>query len=314
MNEFLIRDEEGDVLRVLRAAFRKALARHREARLTLFLQLQFPMPGDSAAWNTNEILDGLDMRPLVKPELTASVARHHLFEAFLQRQEDALQQARVALSAAAEGQLEQGVFLDLTSSLQRFDVALDRLDNGITVSLTHVDELTGLLNRAAMELDLEREQAHSRRSAKPLCVAMIDADYFKQVNDEYGHGFGDHVLEELAERFERSLRPRDRAYRYGGEEFLVLLPDTELAEAARVAERLRQRARKRPIVDGPLSINQTISVGLTRVLAEEGLDEALDRADRALYDAKNAGRDCVVTLPAPDPQSAETSSSVPDST
>lgn len=93
-----------------------------------------------------------------------------------------------------------------------------------------------------------------------LSVAMVDADRFKRVNDDHGHGFGDTSLEVLAERFEACLRPRDRAYRYGGEEFLVMLPDTGLVEAGK------------------------------------SIDDGLRRADKALYEAKNAGRNRVVAL------------------
>lgn len=122
----------------------------------------------------------------------------------------------MALESAVEGRLDQPAFLELTAALRRLDVALDRLDNAITVSLTHVDELTGLLNRSAMERDLEREHAQARRTGRPLSVAMVDADHFKRVNDDHGHGFGDTALEVLAERVEACLRPRDRVNRSGG--------------------------------------------------------------------------------------------------
>ncbi|TCO76099.1 GGDEF domain-containing protein [Chromatocurvus halotolerans] len=295
MIDSVIRDEEGDVLRVLRSAFRKALAQHRASRLELFLRLQFPEQGDGRA-SVGDLLHGLDMLPVVAPEVTSVVSRHHLYAAMVTRHGDVLQQAGVALEAAARGRLDQAAFLDLTAALQRLDVALDRLDNAITVSLTHVDELTGLLNRSAMERDLEREHAQSRRTGRSLSVAMVDADHFKRVNDDHGHAFGDTVLEVLAERFEACLRPRDRAYRYGGEEFLVMLPDTGLVEAGKVAERLRRSACAEPVVEGSSRITLTVSIGLAEIRAGESIDDGLRRADKALYEAKNAGRNRVVAL------------------
>ncbi len=106
--------------------------------------------------------------------------------------------------------------------MHEFNRVADRLSAGNTTSMTDVGELTGLLNRAAMERDLEREQAHALRTGRRFTIAMVDTDHFKKVNDDYGHSFGDVVLEILAERFVESIRLRDRVYRYGEEEFLVL--------------------------------------------------------------------------------------------
>lgn len=295
MIDSVIRDEEGEVLRVLRSAFRKALAQHRASRLELFLRLQFPDQGDER-FTVEHILDGLDMLPVIEAEVTPVVSHHHLYEAVVLRHGDVLQQSRTALKAAAIGRLHPSGFRDLTSALQRLDVALDRLDNAITVSLTYVDELTGLLNRSAMERDLGREHAQSKRTGQSISVAMVDADHFKKVNDDHGHGFGDTVLETLAERFEGCLRPRDRAYRYGGEEFLVMLPATALAEAVKVAERLRQSACEEPIAEDGISITQTLSIGLAEIHGDETIDVGLKRADKALYEAKNTGRNRVVAF------------------
>jgi diguanylate cyclase (GGDEF)-like protein len=171
-----------------------------------------------------------------------------------------------------------------------FDRIADRLDSGIITSLTDIDELTGLLNRTAMLRDLDREQAQARRTGRPFTVAMVDADHFKKVNDDHGHVFGDVCLETLAERFVESIRPRDQVYRYGGEEFLVLLPDTPLARAKPVLERLRKRACEHAISDGETTINLSVSVGAAEAASDEEASTAIDRADAALYRAKEAGR------------------------
>lgn len=129
---------------------------------------------------------------------------------------------------------------------------------------------------------------------------MVDADHFKKVNDDYGHSFGDVVLEELADRFETSLRPRDRIYRYGGEEFLVVLPDTGLHQAEKVMERIRIRCSERPVSEEEISITQTVSIGLTEVNIDEEIDSAIERADEALYQAKESGRNRLVSSPTTD--------------
>jgi diguanylate cyclase (GGDEF)-like protein len=212
----------------------------------------------------------------------------------MSRQTELLARSQTVLSVVAEGKLDSSLFRSLINAMQRFDIAINRFDIGITSSLTDVDELTGLLNRTAMDRDLKRELAQARRTGKPLCLAMIDADQFKKVNDDYGHSFGDTVLEELASRFEASLRPRDRIYRYGGEEFLVTLPDTGLDQAAKVMDRLRVRSSEQPVSEDDISITQTVSIGLTEVNTDEAIDTAIERADEVLYRAKESGRDRVI--------------------
>lgn len=164
--------------------------------------------------------------------------------------------------------LTHGRFRSLAAAIRRLDRALDRFYAALTVSLTGVDELTGLFNRAAMERDLGRELAHAQRNHSPLCVAMVDADHFKKLNDSLGHAFGDTVLEELAIRFEASLRPHDRVYRYGGEEFLVMLPETSLRDAIRVIDRLREAVSETVIAEGGNEVSQTGSAGVA--LARDG--------------------------------------------
>lgn len=178
--------------------------------------------------------------------------------------------------------------------MQRFDIAINRFDMDLTSSLTDVDELTGLLNRTAMDRDLKRELAQATRSGRPLCLGMVDADHIKAVNDDYNRSFGDTVLEELADRFEGSLRPRDHIYRYGGEEFLIVLPATGLHQARKVMDRLRVRSSELPISEDGISITQTVSIGPTEANIDEDIDTAIERADKALYRAKESGCDRVV--------------------
>jgi len=143
------------------------------------------------------------------------------------------------------------------------------------------DQLTGLPNRRALEEQLPRELARARRSQEPLCVAIIDIDHFKAYNDTHGHLAGDEVLRECARAWDGALRGEDTIVRFGGEEFLVLLPQTSPEEAAEVVERLRERT----------PMEQTCSAGLACWDSVESADDLLGRADAALYLAKAGGRD-----------------------
>jgi len=158
------------------------------------------------------------------------------------------------------------------------------------------DPLTGLFNRRYMESHVGTlvEQAGAR--GKPLTVLVIDIDYFKSINDSYGHDAGDDVLREFAIRIKKSVRGIDLACRYGGEEFVVLMPETDMAVATLVAERLRRRIAGEPflIQQGERRVEVTISIGIATLGGEESAAAVLKRADQALYRAKRDGRNRVV--------------------
>jgi diguanylate cyclase (GGDEF)-like protein/PAS domain S-box-containing protein len=149
------------------------------------------------------------------------------------------------------------------------------------------DTLTGLPNRRALEEQLPREMARARRSLSPLCVAILDIDHFKEYNDTHGHLAGDEVLRACARAWDSSLRSEDTIVRFGGEEFLVLLPETSAEQAAEVVERLRMAT----------PMGQTCSAGLARWDYSESIDELLGRADKALYLAKAGGRNQLAEAP-----------------
>ncbi len=168
------------------------------------------------------------------------------------------------------------------------------------------DVLTGWHNRRYLQVRLGEELARARRDAGTLSCLMLDLDHFKRINDTWGHGAGDEVLRELAQRVEGQVRASDVAARYGGEEFVVLLPGTTAQAAGLLAERIRRIVRERPVLVGDGSeITVTASIGVASVSPRpedtdlktlgEGL---LARADVALYQAKAAGRDCIVLAPA----------------
>jgi len=161
-----------------------------------------------------------------------------------------------------------------------------------------VDPLTRVWNRAGLDAILSREGGASHANGVPLSVAMIDLDHFKGVNDRFGHGVGDTVLAEVARRLRVAARPVDSVARFGGEEFVVVLPDCDDAGARAVAERLRRRVGDSPIAVGQAArIPVTCSVGVATLQADETADVMLTRADIALYDAKSDGRDRVVVAP-----------------
>jgi len=175
----------------------------------------------------------------------------------------------------------------------------DNVQNSIEMAIT--DALTGLHNRRYMESHLATlaEQAASRR--KPLALMMLDIDFFKAINDNYGHDAGDDVLREFAVRIRKSIRGIDLACRYGGEEFVIVMPETDLHVAGMVAERLRRSIAGEPfsVNKGTKRIEVTISIGLSTLERKgESVADVLKRADTALYRAKNDGRNRVVATAA----------------
>jgi len=158
---------------------------------------------------------------------------------------------------------------------------------------TH-DLLTGLPNRRFLAERLKQEAERSRRSGEPLCVALGDVDRFKRINDTWGHEVGDVALREVAQAMDRTVRSADLCGRWGGEEFLVLLPATRLAAAVAIADRVLDAVREVRVEGIPGDYRITISIGVAEWSAEERPEAALARADAALFEAKGNGRDRVM--------------------
>jgi diguanylate cyclase (GGDEF)-like protein len=156
------------------------------------------------------------------------------------------------------------------------------------------DALTGLWNRAMILDVLDRQVARARREGGPLSVIMADLDHFKDVNDTYGHVVGDRVLYQAARQLVTALRPYDTVGRYGGEEFLMVLPGCDEARAAALAERLRWGMAAEPLDGDGQAVNVTLSLGVAAWDATMTSREVLQAADAALYQAKAAGRNRVV--------------------
>ncbi|MCL1893689.1 MAG: GGDEF domain-containing protein [Holophagaceae bacterium] len=193
-----------------------------------------------------------------------------------------------------------------------FNTMVEQLDNtrrGLIESekkyrlLAITDTLTGLPNRHHFFEVAIAEHTRSRRYKKTFSIIMLDIDYFKKVNDTYGHFVGDLVLQAVAEQLQKSLRETDFPGRYGGEEFIALLPETSIAEAQLVAERIRHNIQDKDLIFDDRQIKVTASLGIYNFgsfdeaddVAGQSIDEIIDKADKALYSAKNKGRNRVET-------------------
>lgn len=179
-----------------------------------------------------------------------------------------------------------------------FDITEKKKLEESLAQLATIDELTSLPNRRDGMAKLEVLHKDSWRKNRPYCIAMIDIDHFKRLNDQYGHVNGDFVLKEFAELTRQTLRGSDVYFRYGGEEFVLALPETDLNEGFMVVERLRKVwGDNQLILPSGQSIHSTVSIGLTQYSAEgSSFEELLKESDKALYDAKHAGRNRTVCV------------------
>lgn len=164
-----------------------------------------------------------------------------------------------------------------------------------TIHMAITDSLTGLHNRRYLDIHLATLLARAQSQSRPLSILITDLDRFKSINDQYGHDAGDQVLREFAKRLRRNIRGMDLACRYGGEEFVIVMPDTECRAAEAVAERIRGDISDEPFeLTGRHMVDATISVGVAEAQASDDVASFFKRADKALYQAKFAGRNRVV--------------------
>ncbi len=167
-----------------------------------------------------------------------------------------------------------------------------RTREALRIQATH-DSLTGLINRFTIMERLCTELARSQRGHTQCGIVLVDIDRFKLINDSRGHAAGDAVLRELAQRFKDNIRPYDAVGRYGGEEFLFLLPGCDLPNAVNHAERLRRLIADQPVVHNNFKLQVTASFGVTCWGPARNGEELVQLADESLYRAKNRGRNCV---------------------
>ena len=175
------------------------------------------------------------------------------------------------------------------AQIAKLHLELDR----VSVQARH-DPLTGALNRKGLEEALEREISTFRRKETPLSVALLDIDNFKALNDSLGHAVGDTALTHLAEVARACMRPQDTLARFGGEEFVILLPDTTMDSGIEAMTRLQRELTKRLFMAGPDKLLITFSAGVAQVAPEEPGMDAIRRADQAMYLAKRSGKNRVI--------------------
>ena len=187
----------------------------------------------------------------------------------------------------------------LTVRLHRMRDRLRRQKVELEAALAHIqrlathDDLTGLVNRRHMQELLENERMRLERSEQDWCVALIDLDHFKSVNDAHGHAIGDEVLRALSRHAHALIRRTDVLARWGGEEFVLLLPNTPIAMAATSLERLREHFHANPLVVQGIALPVSFSAGVTVHLRGETVAQTLERADKLCYQAKTLGRNRV---------------------
>ncbi len=185
------------------------------------------------------------------------------------------------------------VFTPLKREYERRQDAEERAAEFSEQAIT--DPLTRTRNRRGITIAVLEAMAHAERYGHPLSVAMVDVDHLKQINDTYGHKAGDRVLEGVAEILVEALRMPDKLGRYGGEEFLLVLPETGLEQTMKITERIRATVSESEFDIGEKKIKLTISIGATPFVKGEDLEQLLSRADSALGDAKDSGRNLVVS-------------------
>ncbi len=153
-----------------------------------------------------------------------------------------------------------------------------------------MDSLSGLPNRAALDLAVTRELKLAQRHSKPLSLMVVDIDHFKRINDTYGHLTGDAVIRDVAQCLRNTVRETDQVFRFGGEEFVILLSETELNCAKASAERVRQTIQTLSFAQNARELQCSVSVGLASLSMGDTFDALFERADKALYEAKRNGR------------------------
>ena len=172
------------------------------------------------------------------------------------------------------------------------NVSLSRYQRRIE-EMASTDKLTGLFNRQAFTILINKLLAEYTRQPRPVSMLLLDLDYFKRINDQYGHATGDQVLRHVAQLLQQCLRKSDMAVRWGGEEFLAVLNDCALAEAQQIAEKIRLRLAQEPLTREGQPMTLSVSVGVSQFIAGELPEHTISRADAGLYQAKQSGRNRV---------------------
>ena len=222
--------------------------------------------------------------------------RSHPTFAAIEREHKQLheQVARLLQASMAEDRgIDVPAFDEFANTLERMRLQLYSLKHEIEGDLNNLDPMTGTYTRYGMLSILRDQQELVVRSVNSCSVAMLDIDHFKQVNDQYGHRMGDRVLAKLASILLKGLRPYDKLFRYGGEEFVTMFPNTPVETALIIAERMRKNVEEASFEIDGLPVRMSISIGIAAIDAAISVEATIERADAAMYVAKQQGRNQV---------------------
>lgn len=205
--------------------------------------------------------------------------------------------ARLLHESAAGAPVARERYEELVDGSARLRAAIDSLRHEIEGALRNLDPLTGACGRAEMLPDLRQWRELAQRGVQPCCIVFMDLDHFKQVNDQHGHPVGDEVLKGVVRHLNHHLRPYDKVYRYGGDEFLIALPGADLAIGQAVIKRVRDELARRPLAAGHGGVALPVSASFGLALLDPAIrvEEAIERADQALLLAKAAGRNSAIS-------------------
>ena len=204
--------------------------------------------------------------------------------------------ARLVLLKTPEGTpLALGDYNSIALKYQELIIGLRRIERAVATAESGLDTLTGLRSRVGMRDELTRELNRFQRSGKPFCLALMDIDHFKKINDTYGHESGDRVLSAVANHLSRCLRSFDDAWRWGGEEFLLCLKEADIVTGGLALERVRTGLEKLSIKLGNgIEVTVTASFGIVPADTNKTIDVLMEQTDKALYRAKHEGRNRIV--------------------
>jgi diguanylate cyclase (GGDEF)-like protein len=235
-------------------------------------------------------------KPFLKDELIARIRSHANLkkntERLFKTNNKLLSRNNDLQKALKREEVLNEKILERTIELQEANEKIAQLNIALEYSSSH-DVLTEILNRGAILQYLENDIKRARRLKNKLSLIMFDIDHFKVINDTYGHLVGDTVLMQLSKQIKELIRDIDLFGRYGGEEFIIILPDTSIDQGMIMAKRLLKKVEMYKFLANNIEFNVTISIGITEYIQNETIDKFIERTDEALYDAKKSGRNCI---------------------
>tara|TARA_R110000751_G_scaffold97655_1_gene190135 strand:+ start:13239 stop:14120 length:882 start_codon:yes stop_codon:yes gene_type:complete len=272
----------------------EALVKHHDGRLNLFYMLQYNDSRCRIKNDYNLLLHKLDFSNALDLSNT-QVAHHQRLVNIQINLSNLLDYVRYTLDELQCNDIKKNSYRHLITLMKKLDRSIETFRKEISNNLTYLDELTGLLNRSAMEKDLTELIDLNNEQPIITSLSLIDIDHFKLINDEYGHAVGDEILESIADIIQSSLRDTDSAYRYGGEEILIVLKDSPIDDSVAAMQRLREKISDYVFISYEIELSVTVSIGVTPIKSSDKVSrDTLIRADECLYSAKDNGRNQVV--------------------